>query len=212
MALYSKYTYIFPPRPKNSVSPTELQYFENSGLIGQPKINGSNTSIYTNGQSVIVMNRHGQRLTGFSINTDEILSLYKGTGGWMVLNAEYLNKSQTDETGRVFNHKLVIFDILVYDSNYLVGSTFESRVKLLDELYGNKECDKEYLYNISENVYRVKTYTENFENLFNNLIKIGMYEGLVFKRMSGKLEMGLRELNTSSSQFKIRKPTRNYKY
>jgi ATP-dependent DNA ligase len=158
------------------------------------------------------MNRHGQRLTGFSINTDEILSLYKGTGGWMVLNAEYLNKSQTDETGRVFNHKLIIFDILVYDSNYLVGSTFESRVKLLDELYGNKECDKEYLYNISENVYRVKTYTENFENLFNNLIKIGMYEGLVFKRMSGKLEMGLRELNTCASQFKIRKGTKSYKY
>jgi ATP-dependent DNA ligase len=158
------------------------------------------------------MNRHGKRLTGFSINTDEILSLYKGTGGWMVLNAEYLNKSQTDETGRVFNHKLVIFDILVYDSNYLVGSTFETRVKLLDELYGNKQCDKEYLYNISENVYRVRTYTKNFKNLFNNLIKIGMYEGLVFKRMSGKLEMGLRELNTSSSQFKIRKPTRNYKY
>jgi ATP-dependent DNA ligase len=107
---------------------------------------------------------------------------------------------------------LVIFDILVYDSNYLVGSTFETRVKLLDELYGNKQCDKEYLYNISENVYRVRTYTKNFKNLFNNLIKIGMYEGLVFKRMSGKLEMGLRELNTSSSQFKIRKPTRNYKY
>jgi hypothetical protein len=209
---FPNYKFIFPPRPKNSVSPTELNYFENQGLLSQPKINGSNTLLFLNKEQLIVMNRHGQRLTGFSINTDEILSLYKGTGGWLVLNAEYLNKSQTDETGRVFNHKLVIFDILVYDSNYLVGSTFESRVKLLDELYENKECDKEYLYNISENVYRVKTYTENFENLFNNLIKIGMYEGLVFKRMSGKLEMGLRELNTSSSQFKIRKPTRNYKY
>lgn len=209
---FPNYKFIFPPRPKNSVSPTELQYFENQGLLSQPKINGSNTLLFLNKEQLIVMNRHGQRLTGFSINIDEILSLYKGTGGWMVLNAEYLNKSQTDETGRVFNHKLVIFDILVYDGNYLVGSTFENRVKLLDELYGNKECNKEYLYNISENVYRVKTYTENFENLFNNLIKIGMYEGLVFKRMSGKLEMGLRELNTSSSQFKIRKPTRNYKY
>jgi hypothetical protein len=208
---FPNYKFVFPPRPKNSVSPTELQYFENQGLLAQPKINGSNTVLFLNKEQLIVMNRHGQRLTGFSINTDEILSLYKGTG-WMVLNAEYLNKSQTDETGRVFNHKLVIFDILVYDSNYLVGSTFESRVKLLDELYENKECDKEYLYNISENVYRVKTYTENFENLFNNLIKIGMYEGLVFKRMSGKLEMGLRELNTSSSQFKIRKGTKSYKY
>jgi len=208
---FPNYKFIFPPRPKNSVSPTELNYFENQGLLSQPKINGSNTLLFLNKEQLIVMNRHGQRLTGFSINTDEILSLYKGTG-WMVLNSEYLNKSQTDETGRVFNHKLVIFDILVYDGNYLVGSTFENRVKLLDELYGSKECNKEYLYNISENVYRVKTYTENFENLFNNLIKIGMYEGLVFKRMSGKLEMGLRELNTSSSQFKIRKPTRNYKY
>lgn len=209
---YPKFSFIYPPRPKNSVSPTELNYFENECLISQPKINGSNTVLFLNKEQLIVMNRYGQRLTGFNINTNEILSLYKGTGGWMVLNAEYLNKSQTDETGRIFNHKLIIFDVLVYDSNYLVGSTFESRIRLLDELYGNNECDKEYLYSISENVYRVKTYTKNFKNLFNNLIKIGMYEGLVFKRMYGKLEIGLRELNTSSSQFKIRKSTLNYKY
>jgi hypothetical protein len=209
---FPNYKYIYPPRPKNSVSPMELKYFENQGLITQPKLNGSNCVLFLNNEKLIVMNRHGQRLTGFNINTDEILSLYRGNGGWMVLNGEYLNKSQNNYTGNVFNHKLVIFDILVNDGDYLVGSTFEQRVKLLDELYIQKNCDDKYLFNISENVFRVKSYTEGFEELFNDLTKIGMYEGLVFKRANGKLEMGLRELNTNSSQFKIRKPTRNYKY
>ena len=71
---FPNYKFIFPPRPKNSVSPTELNYFENQGLLSQPKINGSNTLLFLNKEQLIVMNRHGQRLTGFSINTDEILS------------------------------------------------------------------------------------------------------------------------------------------
>ena len=61
-------------------------------------------------------------------------------------------------------------------------------------------------------MFRVKSYTENFENIFNELIKIDMCEGLVFKRANGKLEMGLRPENTSKSQFKIRKKTLNYRY
>ena len=61
------------------------------------------------------MNRHGDRLTRFEIKNEEILSLYKGTGGWTVLNGEYLNKNKRDETGKSFNHKLILFDILVND-------------------------------------------------------------------------------------------------
>lgn len=212
MALYNKFRYIFPPRPKNAIPVDELDFWDNNTLLSQPKLNGSNSLIFTNGEKVIVMNRHNQTLTNVRVTTDEIKSIYKGNGEWMVLNAEYMNKSQNDETGRPFNHKFVIFDILVLEGNYLVGTTFEQRVAILNDLYGQVDCEKEHLYGISENIYRVKSYNGGFLDLYNDLIKIDMYEGLVMKRKNAKLELGTNEMNNVRSQLKCRKPTKNYAY
>ena len=138
MAKYLNYRYIFPPRPKNAIPDTELEFWDNGSLLAQPKLNGSNSTIYTDGKKVIVMNRHNQRLTNFRLTDEEVKSLYRGNGGWMILNGEYLNKSKMDETGQPFNHKFVIFDILCFDGDYLVGKTFEERVQLLDNLYDQR--------------------------------------------------------------------------
>jgi hypothetical protein len=208
---YDKYRYIFPPRPRNAISPDDLSFWDNQSLLAQPKINGSNASIYTDGKKVIVMNRHGQRLTNVRVDDSEILSLYRGNG-WMILNCEYLNKNKGDETGQPFNHKFVIFDILCYDGDYLVGKTFEERVQILDGLYGQKDCEKGYLFGISENVYRVKSYLTGFNELYNKLTPIDMIEGLVMKRRNARLEVGSSENNNTKSQIKCRKGTLNYKY
>jgi ATP-dependent DNA ligase len=209
---YDKYRYIYPPRPKNAVSPEDLDFWDNGSLIAQPKLNGSNCVIFTNGEDFYVMNRHKQRLTNFKITKEKLSEIYRGDGDWMILNCEYMNKSKNDESGKVFNHKLVIFDILAYNGEYLVGSTFSERVELLDEIYGQIESEKNYLYSISSNVYRVKSYKESFKSLYDNLTQIDMIEGLVMKRGNAKLEAGLTESNNIKSQLKCRKSTLNYKY
>jgi hypothetical protein len=209
---YLNYRYLFPPRPKNPIPNTELSFWDNGSLIAQAKLNGSNSSIYTNGEKVIVMNRHGARLSRVEVDNSEILSLYKGNGGWTVLNCEYLNKNKQDENRKAFNHKFVIFDILVNDGDYLVGKTFEERIELLDTMFGQKECEKDYLYGISENVYRVKSYQNQFNMLYDTLTPIDLIEGLVLKRKTARLEIGNTELNNVKSQIKCRKPTLNYKY
>lgn len=210
---YPKFSYIYPPRPKNAVPQDELDFWDSGSMLAQPKLNGSNTTIYTNGIKVIVMNRHNQRLTNFRLNDEEIIkSIYRGNGEWMVINGEYMNKSKNDKFRKVFNHKFVIFDILVLEGNYLVGTTFEERVEMLDELYGQVECEDEFLFNLSENIYRVKSYKRDFNDVFNRLVEIDMYEGLVMKRRSAKLEMGTSEMNNVKSQIKCRKVTKNYKY
>lgn len=209
---YNSYRYIFPPRPQNAVPSTDLGYYDDGGFIAQPKLNGSNCLIFTDGVKVIKMNRHNDRLTRFELKDDEILSLYKGTGGWTVLNGEYLNKNKSDETRKSFNHKFVIFDILVNDGDYLIGKTFEQRIHLLDEMFGKNECEKNYLWGISDNVYRVKSYENNFNMLFDTLTPIDLIEGLVLKRKNARLEMGNTELNNTKSQIKARKPTLNYKF
>jgi ATP-dependent DNA ligase len=180
-------------------------------LIGQPKMNGSNGVIFMNGENVQFYNRHNQRMTNVQIGKEELLKLYSGEG-WMVINGEYMNKSKSDENGQVFNHKLVIFDTLVHNGTYLLGSTFQDRVNLMDNLFGKNDSEKSYLYSITENVYRVKSYTSNFKEMFEELIKIDMVEGLVMKRKSGKLEIGNTENNNTKSQIKFRKATKNYKF
>lgn len=209
---YTNYRFLYPPRPENCIPDTELEYWDNGTLIGQPKLNGSNTTIYTNGIKVIVMNRHGERLTSFKLTDEEVKNLYRGNGEWIVINGEYMNKSKSDENRKVFNHKFVIFDILAFDGEYMVGKTFQERVYLLDELYGTKDSEKEDLYFISENIYRVKSYYKDFKNIYDRLCKIDMYEGIVFKRKNAKLEMGNSEKNNTKSQLKCRKKTLLYKY
>ena len=104
------------------------------------------------------------------------------------------------------------FDILVHNGTYLLGTSFQDRVNLLDSLFGKNDCEKSYLYSVTENVYRVKSFTSNFKIIFEELSSIDMIEGLVCKRKSGKLEIGNTENNNTKSQIKFRKPTKNYKF
>ena len=190
----------------------ELDLYEGQNMTGQIKTNGSNCVLSTNGIDYRVMNRHGQRMTNFRLTHDEIKDIYRGTGEWMMINAEYLNKNKYDEGNQKFNHKLIIFDILVYNSEYLVGSTFEQRIQLLDKLYGQVDSEKDYLYRISQNTYRVKSYYVGFKSLFDKYTPIDLVEGLVLKRKNSKLEISSGTENNWRGQLKSRKPTKNYKY
>lgn len=208
MIKYESFQYIYPPRPKNPIPPSDLKIWDNGMMIAQPKVNGTNCTIYLNGKEIYVFNRHGQRLSNFHISKDEIMSLYRGTG-WMVLNGEYTNKGKLIDTGVSFSDKFCLFDILVQNSNYLIGTTFEHRINLMGEFYGDP---RNTLHQISENVFLVKSFYSNFVKIYDDLTKIDLMEGLVLKRRSSKLEIGSSENNNSKSQIKVRKPTKNYKF
>jgi ATP-dependent DNA ligase len=208
MIKYESFQYIFPPRPKNPIQPSDLKMWDNDVMVAQPKMNGSNCTIYINNEKCYVYNRHGQRLSNFNIETSEIKSLFKGKG-WMVINGEYMNKSKRDHNGELFNDKFCLFDILVFENQHLVGSTFEYRIQLLNSLYGTGDS---FVNRITSDVYRVASYYTDYENIYKDLIEIDMVEGLVLKRKSAKLEIGSSENNNVKSQIKVRKPTKNYKY
>lgn len=207
---YKSGTYIFPPKPEHKIKPDSLHKFDDGTYITEPKLNGSNCTIYLDGKSFSQRNRHQGDISNFKLKDEDILPLYRGKGD-MVIVGEYMNKSQKDKSGKVFNNKFVIFDILVYNGEQLIGSTTEERVKLLKELYGGVEFD-EYLYIVNENVFMVKFFEKDFLNLYNSITLIDMYEGLVLKRKSGKLERGAREKNNMGWQCKTRKPTLNYQF
>jgi len=210
MIPYKKYRYIFPPRPESKVRHTELPKYDNNIYLGQPKLNGSNCEVYTNGVEVYVMNRHKGELTNVKIGKKVFTDLHRGEG-WMVLNGEYMNKAKKGKDGLVFNHKFVIFDIIVYNGKQTVGTTFEERVDLLKNLYDSKIYDNT-IRKINSDIYIVETFFSGFQDIYNNLISIDMYEGFVLKKRKSKLENGISQKNNSGSQIKVRKNTKNYDF
>lgn len=214
---YNRFKYIYPPRPEMKIHPDSLKVYDNSStddegiadFLAQPKLNGSSMQVYTNGKLLITMNRHKKQMN-HKMDLEELKALHKGKG-WMVLCGEYMNKSQRDENDKIWNHKFVIFDILVYEGKHLLGTTFEERYELLKELYPYNPA-KMQLHQISENCFRVNSVRYGFTNIFNDITKYQMYEGLVLKNASGKLENGTTEKNNTKTQLKCRKPTKNYAF
>jgi ATP-dependent DNA ligase len=110
-----------------------------------------------------------------------------------------------------------IWDILAYDGKILLGSTIEERIDLINSLYPSvsaKSINKiNYLYTTDvPDIYKVANYTDDFKNIFDNITKVDVVEGLVLKRKNGKLEMMTREQNNVGWSIKSRKPTLNYKF
>jgi len=166
--------------------------------------------LFTDGKEVIVKNRHKQSFSNFKMDMDELRRLHRGTG-WMVLVGEYMNKNQKDETGKHWNIKFVIFDIIVYEGVHKLNSSFQERQDLLNRLYKSNQS-KLYLDHISDNVYRVQNLYSDFHTHYRNITKIDMFEGFVLKKISGKLEQGTRENNNTRTQLKCRKETKNYNF
>jgi ATP-dependent DNA ligase len=144
------------------------------------------------------------------MDSKEFLSLYRGKG-WFVLNGEYMNKAKINSKGEAFNHKLIIFDVLVYNGVQTIGMSFDKRIELLNTLFSSTEYDG-YINKITENVYIVKSFYENFNTIYQKIVQIDMYEGWVLKKRMAKLKNGLSEKNNTDSQMKFRKPTKNYSY
>ena len=211
---YTEPDYLFPPRPKTKIRPQKLDNYEGNDYVLQPKLDGSCSVIFTNGIDVIVKNRHRRSFSRFKMDLREIKNVHRGRkGNWIVLTGEYMNKSRRDEMGCVWNQKLVIFDILVYESELLLGMSTEERVRLLEDLYPERPF-KPYLSKISKNIWRVKNIfeTDGFKSKFDDITKINMYEGFVLKKRIAPLRPPYREGDNSASQLKVRKPTNNYRY
>ena len=115
---YTTFKYIFPPRPSIKAPDTTIEKWKELDFIAQPKLNGSCGVLFTDGKQFKFMTRHNTPFTKNLIPENELKSLSKGKG-WTVLVGEHMNKSQKDSGKKIFNHKFVIFDILVHEGKQL---------------------------------------------------------------------------------------------
>ena len=212
MTKYDRFKYMYPPRPEYVISPDKLSEYEGTHAA-QVKMNGSCCLIFIKGNEFRYFGRHeNENLRGFKLKINDLSVLNCGNEDkWNVIVGEYMNKNKKGVNGKSWNHKFVIFDILVYNGEYLLGSTFEERVSLLDNLFGTED-ENEYLYKITDKIFRVKTFYDNFTDRWNEIVKIGMLEGFVLKKEKAKLERGLSEKNNVLWQLKSRKKNNLYKF
>lgn len=217
---FTKFRYYFPPRPETVIPPDSITELCEGRMIGQIKMNGSCCEVYTFGEDENKIRKNfgrhkNENLSNLKLTESDYDVLSCKNIGWNLVVGEYMNKGKEIDN-EIFNHKFIIFDILVYDSKYLIGTTVEDRIKLLDEIFGTVS-ENEYLYKVTDTIYRVKTFKENLKEVWDKIMKDyptdkSAYEGLVFKKPNAKLEKGLSEKNNVLWHLKSRRSTKNYQY
>lgn len=218
---YNDFKFLYPPRAEVKTRPSLVNVYDTEEYVGQPKYNGSCCNVFLHKSMVEITNRHGEKKTRVA-NTIDFESIITDDT-WTVLSGELMDKSKKGEDGLPIIG-FIIWDILVYKSEYLVGATLQDRLSLLEMLWpchrmvisGDKLVTYKHLCHTGINgIYKTPTYiggNNYFPKLYNELIQTDAYEGLVIKKLNGKLELGFNEKNNSGWQLKARKPTKNAKF
>lgn len=217
---YETYKYLYPPRAERKENAAVLQVWCNGEYIAQPKYNGDCCVVAIHGDELIIRNRHNDPKDHVDKSID-LKGLRSLSEGWIVLAGEMLDKAKKDEHGQILKG-FVVWDVLVYNSVYLFGWTVMERVNLLETLLPGSRMKvmvdgsfKEYehlLFTNIDGVYRAPSYLSFFPQLYEKIIKTDLYEGLVVKKMTAKLELGFQAKNNSRWQVKFRKPNKNYNF
>lgn len=218
-APYKYFTFLYPPRPENAIMQQNIKNFTADRFLAQPKLNGSCATLYVSDMGAWQLwDRDKTPLPCFKLPFGR-LAPPTGSGA-NVFAGEYLNKNKFGENGQRFNHKFVIWDLLVYCGEYLLGTTLEERLQLLREIIpcddavinnkGDLEMHEFICATCHEGIYQVNTYHGDFANLYQRVIPTDVYEGIVLKRRSAKLEHGYKPDNNRLWQVKCRKQTKLY--
>jgi ATP-dependent DNA ligase len=216
---YDKFSYIYPPRPEVKVPPHHLDKFDNGQYVAQPKYNGSCCLVFTNGIETHVYNRHREELKRYS---NEIqFSKLALSDKWYVYAGEYLNKSKVGEYGNNENDKYIIWDVLVWNGEHLAGTSLLTRLTLLENEF---PCNRAIISNNGlemykhlcctefKGIYKAPSYMNDFQALYNNIVRTDLYEGLLLKKLDSKLQFGFQQQNNTDWQVKCRKTTKIYHF
>lgn len=209
---------LYPPRPDTSITSDTLEKYP--GWVAQRKWNGTRNLIYILPDgSYELYNRHKSPHKAYKITRSmdasirELISRCK-PGVFYVFDSELM-----DAKTKKLKDKIVLYDALVFDGEYLLGATYEHRYGLLKTLLGNPTAHEEdtghrLALKFNQNLWlsEVFTITKDFKKLFDQALDKDEIEGLVLKDPRGKLDFGTRETNNGGWLIRVRKPHKNYQF
>lgn len=237
---YTEWRYIYPPRPEAVVELGDLaaqSWASDADSIAQFKLNGTRNLIVVHpDRSVRFWTRKKVKdlppkyqpanvpLTEpveqkYAIPTpmkDAILAMAPA-GHWTIFDSELLHFKTVN-----VKNTLYLFDVLVWESQHLIGMSYAKRYGILHSLMGDRFLP---LSDATSDEARGRALGENNLYIARNVIpaswgeawndaqKYDFIEGLVLKRTGGvsRLESGNVSLNNSSWMCKMRKPHKNFR-
>lgn len=228
--------YIFPPRAENCIHRSQAGIYLDMGWIPQFKYNDTRCLIkILPGYNIELWNRHGERIKNYTC-PEWILEQIKNLAETLQLSPHewhLLDGGLLDQKHRAIKDTIVIWDILVENSEHLLGTTYahryagvRTRISSLETYwYTNPHHDPiDFGIKISENLLLARNYskedydamwrtveTANAPYTVNGDIK-PVLEGVVIKDPEGILGMGYKVKNNTDWMAKSRVTTGRHRF
>lgn len=230
---FKDFIYFYPEKPVLVHRDQELveKLSEDSDFVAEPKYNGSRCIVVVINGKVELWNRHNKPMrnvvktdNGYKELIEEIKSKVPDTGHYQFEGEFRHNKC----TG--LQYKLVLWDCLIYNDEYLNKLTYDERRELVLKHFS---VDKAANYAIGDKIISLKEWADynknrvtvieqfktDFRKVFNEYVSgkrmlahEDEFEGLVMKNRKGKLALGRKTNPDSRWMFKIRIETGRHKF
>lgn len=230
-------TFIYPPRPaKDPISRAQWAYPRKYGMVAQYKLGDSRNELsYLPDGSYEMFTRHGTPHKAYKVPAflDAEIRAARKLLGLSANQWSYLDGGVLHSKHPTIDNTIVIWDILVRDDEYLLGTTYEERHQWLYETAGRLKKGVfamnglELGTMVSDHVFVLKNLGQDWDKIWDDITKVNLQngfdeskarpgcepsiEGLVFKLPSGKLERAFVEENNNGWCLRTRVKTRRHR-
>lgn len=200
--------YIYPPRP-TAVIKYDTEIFRRMqstpGWIAQIKANGQRSMEYFHPDGKLVLwNRHHESHRNYKLPDwleAELRNALKFQPGvWNVVDGELLHAKDA-----TVKNTFYLWDILVHNDDWRIGTTYGERHKTLLEITGAKDVVDGWKYQISEHIWVAAHIPQDRWAEMWGMTKISWVEGFVLKNLNGRLLPGFKEENNGDWMIRSRK-------
>jgi len=210
---YSRFLYLWPPRPQTTIDAASKHFQAMKARktwTGQLKLNGQRSPVYISPEGEVELwNRHGGQHRNYNIQpwlVEQIKGSVRQSGKWIVIDGELLHAKD-----RSIKNTLYWWDVLVFDGEYLIGSTYEDRCKMLREIVKPNESDGA-IAKVTDNIWLAENFgPEQYDEMWTRT-ETSWVEGFVFKNLKGRLKPCIREKNNHEWQLRCRKRHGAYRF
>jgi len=209
---YENFTFLYPPRPESAILPSLIPSYEDRGWVGNYKLNGTCSLIGVGPDGAIHnLTRHNTKHKMWKpSDRTKVLARSCPRDFWTLFVAELLN----DKTPNI-KDTLYIFDILVWESKQLIGTTYQERTTFLQNLLipakprqgrAHPWWAKRSHTVIAPGIWLANVITSGLSETFEWIKESEdrAIEGIVLKNPAGKLGMMFKEHTNTTWQVKSR--------
>lgn len=199
--------YIFPPRPKSRIKPSQLDAEEKKGCwLWQPKYDGDRCVTAIEAGEVHLGNRHNKWHSArkFPDVRREVLGLKLPKDG-----THYLDGEMIKDDGRDI---LVLFDVLQI-TNYLIGVPQMERLEMLSDVCGETLPMRGGMaLQVSDHIYLAPHGFDGFAERYASFIENPLIEGLLLRLKDSTLDNWGPVEYEVDWQLRCRRNHKNYRF